>query len=85
MMSPIVICNKTKNLNQSNEKHRFVAKQESVFTKNKGGQMFPIFKWSKAQDYNIREYRNNSVEHLEIVHITKSFICPNTNCSDKLH
>lgn len=57
--------------NVSNEKHT--------------DKMPPIFRWSKAQDYNIREYGKSSAVHLDRIHIPDSFTCVNTNCSMRRH
>ena len=44
--------------------------------------MHPIFRWSKAQDHNIREYGKSSAVHLDKIQIPESFTCKKTNCSN---
>ena len=47
--------------------------------------MPPIFRWSKAQDFNIRDYGKSSAVHLDKVHIPESFTYIKTNCSNIWH
>ena len=47
--------------------------------------MHPIFRWSKAQDHNIREYGKSSAVHLDKIQIPESFTCKKTNCSNRWH
>ena len=61
------------------DKHNSVPKKKQLV------KQFPIFKWTEANDYDIRKYGNNNAAHLGKVQIPESFTCTNCNCSENLH
>ena len=60
-------------------------KHNSVPEKKQQVKQCPIFKWTEANDFDIRKYGNSTAAHMGKVQIPESFTCTNCNCSENLH
>ena len=61
------------------------AKHNSVPKKKQQVKQCPIFKWTEANDFDIRKCGNSTAAHLGKVQIPESFTCTNCICSENLH